>query len=127
MFEKDFESMLRRYGDAVEDKKKFTGLIKDFFPQEARTINLMLMAYEIGIVQQIQSIGTEQSERRLGGFSLVCLLWKKYPGERVRDRHSEWKSPGNRAGTAIYKEVRRSIPLQEQHARTRAGRLRFFR
>ena len=57
MFEKDFESMLRRYGDAVEDKKKFTGLIKDFFPQEARTINLMLMAYEIGIVQQIQSTG----------------------------------------------------------------------
>ena len=43
--------MLRQYGDAVEDKKKFTGLIKDFFPQEARTINLMLMAYEIGIVQ----------------------------------------------------------------------------
>ena len=32
LFEKDFESMLRRYGDAVEDKKKFTGLIKDFFP-----------------------------------------------------------------------------------------------
>ena len=49
--------MLRKYGDAVEDKKKFTGLIKDYFPTEARTINLMLMAYEIGIAQQIQSAG----------------------------------------------------------------------
>lgn len=57
MFENDFESMLRRYGDAVNDKKKFTGLIKDFFPQEARTINLMLMAYEIGICQQIKGAG----------------------------------------------------------------------
>ena len=57
MFEKEFESMLLQYGDAVNDKKKFTGLIKDFFPQEARTINLMLMAYEIGIVQQLQSAG----------------------------------------------------------------------
>lgn len=57
MFEKDFESMLRRYGDAIDEKKKFTGLIKDLFPQDARTINLMLMAYEIGIVPQIQSVG----------------------------------------------------------------------
>lgn len=57
MFEKEFESMLRRYGDAVDDKKKFTGLIKDYFPREAKTINLMLMAYDIGIVQQIQGAG----------------------------------------------------------------------
>ena len=56
MFERDFESMLRRYADAIDDKKKFTGLIKDFFPQEAKVINLMMMAYEVGIVQQIQSV-----------------------------------------------------------------------
>lgn len=55
MFERDFESMLRKYADAVNEKKRFTGLIKDYFPQEAKAINLMLMAYEIGIVQQIQS------------------------------------------------------------------------
>ena len=55
MFEKDFESMLRRYGDAIDDKKKFTGLIKDFFPDQAKTINLMLMAYDVGVSSQIQA------------------------------------------------------------------------
>lgn len=57
MFEKDFESMLRKYGDTVDDRKKFAGLIKDLFPGEAKTINLMMMAYDIGIVQQIQTTG----------------------------------------------------------------------
>ena len=57
MFEKDFESMLRQYTNAVDDKKRFTGLIKDCFPDQVKTINLMLMAYEVGIVQQIQTAG----------------------------------------------------------------------
>ncbi len=55
MFENEFESMLRKYGDAVDDKKKFTGLIKDLFPDQAKTINLMLMAYDVGIAEQIQN------------------------------------------------------------------------
>ena len=55
MFEKEFESMLRQYGNAIGDRKKFTGLIKDFFPDQAKTINLMLVAYDVGLVQQIQS------------------------------------------------------------------------
>ncbi len=57
MFEKDFESMLRKYGEAIDDKKKFIGLIKDCFPKEVKTINLMMMAYDIGIVQQLQGTG----------------------------------------------------------------------
>lgn len=57
LFEKDFESMLRRYGDAIDDKKLFKGLIKDCFPKEVKTINLMLMAYDVGIVQQLQAAG----------------------------------------------------------------------
>ena len=49
--------MLRQYGDAIDDKKKFTGLIKDYFSEQAKTINLMLMAYDVGIASQIQVAG----------------------------------------------------------------------
>ena len=120
LFEKDFESMLRRYGDAVDDKKKFIGLIKDFFPQDARNINLMLLAYDIGIVQQIQNVGrinnafayrfvkqlTEPGERGLGRISLVYLLWEKYPWKRLRNQCAERCRPGNCSGAAVYKEIR---------------------
>lgn len=49
MFEKDFEDMLRRYQDAIEDKKRFTALVKDLFPDQAKNVNLLLMAYNMGI------------------------------------------------------------------------------
>lgn len=49
MFEKDFEDMLRRYQDAIEDKKRFTALVKDLFPGQAKNVNLLLMAYNMGI------------------------------------------------------------------------------
>ena len=38
MFEQDFESMLRSYADAIDDKKRFTGLVKDFFPERRKTL-----------------------------------------------------------------------------------------
>lgn len=49
MFEKDFEDMLRRYQDAIENKKRFTALVKDLFPDQAKNVNLLLMAYNMGI------------------------------------------------------------------------------
>jgi len=56
LFEKDFEVMLRKYGDAIDDKKRFMGLIKDCFSEQTKIINTMLMAYDLGIAQQIQSV-----------------------------------------------------------------------
>ena len=55
MFENDFETMLRKYGDAVADRKRFQGLIKDYFPDQTKTVNLMMMAYDTGIATDIQS------------------------------------------------------------------------
>lgn len=55
MFEDAFESVLRQYEDAIEDKKRFTGLIKDFFYDQQKNVNLMLMAYDVGIVEQIKT------------------------------------------------------------------------
>ncbi len=56
MFENDFETMLRKYGDAISDRKRFGGLIKDFFPDQIKTVNLMMMAYDTGIAEQIKSV-----------------------------------------------------------------------
>lgn len=55
MFEQDFEEMLRKYATALDDKKKFTALVKDLFPDQAKNVNLLLMAYNMGIAQDIQN------------------------------------------------------------------------
>ena len=57
IFEQDFEAMLRQYENSIDDKKQFTALVKDFFPQEAKKVNLILIAYNLGIAQDIQKVG----------------------------------------------------------------------
>lgn len=54
IFEQDFEAMLRQYENSIDDKRQFTALVKDIFPEEAKIINLILMAYNMGIAQDIQ-------------------------------------------------------------------------
>ena len=54
MFEKEFERLLTEYKDAVDDKQRFTGLVKDFFPDKQMQSNLILAAYNMGIVKDIQ-------------------------------------------------------------------------
>lgn len=56
MFETELEKMLSQYLDAVDDKRRFTGLIKDYFfkPEDVKSVNLLLMAYNMGIVEDIQ-------------------------------------------------------------------------
>ncbi len=56
MFETEFEKVLNQYTDAVDDKKKFSGLIKDVFysPEDVKAVNLILMAYEMGIAEDLQ-------------------------------------------------------------------------
>ena len=54
IFEQDFEAMLRQYENSIDDKRQFTALVKDLFPEEAKNINLLLMVYNMGIAQDIQ-------------------------------------------------------------------------
>ena len=54
IFEQDFEAMLRQYENSINNKRQFTALVKDIFPEEAKNINLILMAYNMGIAQDIQ-------------------------------------------------------------------------
>ena len=55
MFEQEFESMLKKYNDCIDDKKRFSGLVKDFFPEEAKSVNLLLMAYNMGIAEGLNN------------------------------------------------------------------------
>ncbi len=47
--------MLRHYQTSLHDRKRFTALVKDLFPDQAKNVNLLLMAYNMGIAQDIQS------------------------------------------------------------------------
>ena len=46
--------MLTRHQASMDDRKKFTALVKDLFPDQAKNVNLLLMAYNMGIAQDIQ-------------------------------------------------------------------------
>ena len=55
IFEQDFEAMLRQYENLIDDKKKFTSLVKDIFPSDVKKVNLLLTAYNMGIAQDMQN------------------------------------------------------------------------
>lgn len=46
--------MLWQHQASLDDRKKFTALVKDLFPDQAKNVNLLLMAYNMGIAQDIQ-------------------------------------------------------------------------
>ena len=47
--------MLRKHQASLDDRKKFAALVKDLFPDQAKNVNLLLMAYNMGIAQDIQA------------------------------------------------------------------------
>ncbi|MCD7956575.1 MAG: leucine-rich repeat domain-containing protein [Lachnospiraceae bacterium] len=54
MIEKDFETLLFAYPDALSDRGRFAGLVKDYFPGQLMQINLILSAYDLGIAEDLQ-------------------------------------------------------------------------
>lgn len=54
MFENDFEQLLRKYSDAIEIRSRFAGLVKDYFPEQQKSVNLILTAYEVGLPEAIR-------------------------------------------------------------------------
>lgn len=53
-FEDSFSGLLWQYPDAVEDKKKFTGLVKDMFPENRMQVNLLKTVYDMGIAEEMK-------------------------------------------------------------------------
>lgn len=58
MFETEFERLLYSYRDTIGIRSRFSALVKDFFPgqQMQMQINLILAAYDLGIVQEIEHV-----------------------------------------------------------------------
>ena len=54
MFENDFINMLIQYPQALSERTVFVGLIHDLFPTEEMKTNLMISAYDLGIVSEIE-------------------------------------------------------------------------
>ena len=40
--------------DAVADKKRFVGLLKDYFPDQPMQVNLISLAYGLGIAEELR-------------------------------------------------------------------------
>lgn len=118
MFEQDFESMLRKYGVVIDDKKKFTGLVKDYFPSQAKNINLLLMAYNLGIAQDLQVIGRINNtfafrfvKQLMEDFGLsrvnadwIVSVWCVCYGQNVLGKECEIQLQGKDSGPAIREE-----------------------
>ena len=57
--------MLRQYENSIDDKRQFTALVKDIFPEEAKNINLILMAESKkeleSVCETVETIGKRNS------------------------------------------------------------------
>lgn len=84
MFEDSFVDMLHQYPDAVAEKKKFFGLMKDFFPEQQMQVNLISIAYDLGIADEIGK--TEQITNAFA-FRFVKRLVDEYGVSRI---NADW-------------------------------------
>ena len=84
MFEDSFIQMFQQYPEAVTDKKKFIGLMKDFFPEQPMQVNLINTAYELGISEELNK--TNHINNAFA-FRFVKRLLDEYGVSRV---NADW-------------------------------------
>ncbi len=84
MFEDRFSEMLRQYPESLSDKKKFVGLLKDFFPSQPMKVNLIDTTYELGIAGEIA--GTTRISNSFA-FRFVKRLVDEYGVSRI---NADW-------------------------------------
>ena len=120
MFEHDFEQLLRQYESALDDKKKFTALVKDLFPDQAKTVNLLLMAYNMGIAQDIQgavrinnTFAFRYVKRLMDDFGLsrvnadwIVSIWCHCYGEKILSKKCDITVQKEGVGPAIQESVK---------------------
>ena len=84
MFEDSFVSMLHQYPDAPSDKKKFIGLMKDFFPEQQMQVNLIGIAYDLGIASELEKTAHISNAF---AFRFVKSMMNQYGVSRV---NADW-------------------------------------
>ncbi len=115
MFEQDFENMLRKHQDIIADKKKFSGLVKDYFPDNAKNMNLLLMAYNLGITEDIDNTSSISNsfafryvKQLMDDFGLsranadwIVSVWCVCYGQKILRKPCDIQIQGNTSGPAI--------------------------
>lgn len=110
--------MLRQHGASLDDKKRFTGLVKDLFPEQAKNVNLLLMAYNMGIAQDIQTTARINNtfafryvKRLMGDYGLsrvnadwIVSVWCFCYGEKILGKPCEIMLQKQGSGPAIREE-----------------------
>ena len=76
--------MLQQYPEAISDKKKFVGLMKDFFPEQQMQVNLINTAFELGIAEELKK--TNHISNAFA-FRFVKRLLDEYGVSRV---NADW-------------------------------------
>lgn len=107
--------MLRQYESSLDDKKKFTALVKDLFPDQAKNVNILLMAYNMGIAQDIQNttrinnaFAYRYVKRLMDEFGLsrvnadwIVSVWCSCYGDKVLGKTCEISVQEQETGPAI--------------------------
>ena len=118
MFEQDFENMLRKHLDIINDKKKFSGLVKDYFPDNAKNMNLLLMAYNMGIADDMQNASVINNtfayryvKQLMDDFGLsranadwIVSVWCVCFGQRILGKPCDIKIQGKASSGPAIKE-----------------------
>lgn len=84
MFEDSFADMLQRYPEAVHDRKRFVGLMKDCFPDQQMQVNLVNTAFDLGIVDELEKA---RQINNTFAFRFVKRLLDEYGISRV---NADW-------------------------------------
>lgn len=84
MFELQFQQLLAEYKDALDNRARFTGLVKDYFPGQQMQINLLISAYDTGIAKEIENA---TGINNAFAFRFVKRLMDEYGISRV---NADW-------------------------------------
>lgn len=118
LFEQEFESMLQQYKSDIDDKRKFTGLVKDFFPEQAKNVNLLLVAYNMGIAEDLaktsqinNTFAYRYVKQLVDDFGIsrinadwIVSVWCVCYGARVLGKHCDINLQKQGRGPAIKEE-----------------------
>lgn len=114
MIDLEFEQLLRKYTDAIDNRSRLVGLIKDYFPGQQMQINLLLMAYDLGITKDIANTSTVNNafafryvKRLMEEYGIsrskadwVVSVWCVCYGQRILGKPCEIQISSGKVGAA---------------------------
>ena len=114
--------LIHDYPDALSDRKRLQALLLDFFPQDRRKRNLLMIVFDDGIVGEMRSLG-QMDKMALHGFvrsieqgydirtksaEAAILAWAKAMNLSVDDKD------GQREEAAASADGQKPVPSSEK-------------